>query len=159
MQLGHRLMFGYRLEEDFDLAKEQRRDRLWWVITTLLLCLVIASFIRPFPAYIFQGYLLTSLFYGDSLYVKGKHSLGEAWFWKAIIFTVPIHAAFLAGIVGLDLLLPNIFTKMIIWMSVLAITFGFEAVLFEELVERLTPVNATVASAASAALAAASPVE
>jgi hypothetical protein len=55
-----------------------------------------------------------------------------------------------AGIVGLDLLLPNIFTKMIIWMSVLAITFGFEAVLFEQLVERLTPVNSTVASAASA---------
>ncbi|SRR6266852_3823483 len=136
-------MFGYRVEENFDLAKEQRRDRLHWVIGGGLSLLFLCYFIRPFSAAIFQGYFLTSLCYGDSFYVQRMDNLGKLWLWKAILATIPLHVLFLAGIVWSDWAFPNFFPKVIVCAPILFVAFGIEAVLFDQIVNRFSPSKAS----------------
>ena len=139
-------MFGYRIEENFDLAKEQRRDRLMWIMGTGLCLLLVAYFIHPFPMAIFQGYFLTALVYGDSFYVLRKDRLREPWLQKAILVTMPVHLIFLTAIIGLDKALPSLFTKIIVWIPVLTLAFGVEDLLFDGIVDRLCPSNAANAA-------------
>jgi hypothetical protein len=135
-------MFGYRIEKNFDLAKEERRNRLIWVMGTgLCLLLIVAFFIHPFPMAIFQGYFLTALVYGDSFYVIRKDKLKEPWLWKAMFATIPIHAFFIIAILGLDRALPSIFLKIVVWIPSLTLVFGIEDVLFDGIVDRFCPSN------------------
>jgi len=134
-----RTMFGYRVEENFDLALEQRRDHLKWVVAGGICLLGVLYIIHPFSAAIFQGYFLTSMCYGDSFYVKRMDNFGKQWLWKAILATIPLHAFFLVGIVWLDWALPNFFTKIIVCGPILIVTFGVEAVLFDSIVDRFSP--------------------
>ena len=136
-------MFGYRIEQDFDLAKEQRRDRLIWLVGGGGFCLLIApSVIHPFPVAILQGFFLTSLSYGDSFYVRRKDKLSEPWLWKAIVATVPLHVIFLIAIIGLDKTIPHVFSKIIVWFPILFVCFGIEGVLFDGIVGRMSPSDA-----------------
>jgi hypothetical protein len=132
-------MFGYRIEENFDLAKEQRRDRLWWVIVCGFCLMFVIYIIHPFSSAIFQGYFLTSMCYGDSFYVQRREFLGKLWLWKAILATMPLHLLLLIGIVWLDWAFPNVFPKIIVCGPILFVTFGVEAVLFDSIVDRFSP--------------------
>ena len=133
-------MFGYRIEEDFDLAKEQRRDRLWWWVVVPGICLVCALYIiHALPAAILQGYFLTSMSYGDSFYVQRKDKLGKPWLWKAILATIPLHLLLLLAIVWLDWAFPDFFPKVLVCGPILVATFGVEDVLFDKIVDRFSP--------------------
>jgi hypothetical protein len=133
-------MFGYRVEEDFDLAKEQRRDRHWWWVVVPGICLVCALYIiHPLPAAILQGYFLTSMSYGESFYVQRRDSLGKPWLWKAIFATIPLHLLLLLGIVWLDWTFPDFFPKVLVCGPILVVTFAVEAVLFDGIVDRFSP--------------------
>jgi hypothetical protein len=132
-------MFGYPIEANFDLAREERRDRLMWVMGTVLCLLIITYFIHPFSMAIFQGYFLTSLVYGDSFYVVRKDKLKELWIWWAILATIPLHVFFIIAIVGLDKTLPSIFPKIIVWIPALTLVFGVEDLLFDGIVDRFCP--------------------
>jgi hypothetical protein len=133
-------MFGYRIEENFDLAKEQRRDRLWWWVVVPGICLVCALYvIHAIPAAILQGYFLTSMSYGDSFYVQRRDNLGKPWLWKAILATIPLHLLFLLGIVWLDWTFPDFFPKVLVCGPILVATFGVEDVLFDKIVDRFSP--------------------
>jgi hypothetical protein len=134
-------MFGYRVEENFDLAKEQRRDRLWWVAVAGICLLCVLYVIHPFSAAILQGYFLTSMCYGDSFYVQRKDNLGNPWLWKAIFATIPLHLLLLLGIVWLDWAFPNFFPKVLVCGPILIVTFGIEGVLFDWIVGRFSPSN------------------
>jgi hypothetical protein len=129
-------MFGYRLEENFDLAKEERRSRLMWVLGAGICLLIAVYFIHPFSMSIFQAYFLTSLFYGDSFYVQRRDKLTEAWLWKAFFTSVPLHVLILIGILGLDRAFPSIFTKIVVFIPLLTLVFGIEAILFDEIASR-----------------------
>ena len=141
-------MFGYRIEEDFDLAKEQRRDRLIWVVGGGGFCLLVVSLVIHLPMAILQGYFLTLLSYGDSFYVRRKDKLSEPWLWKAILATLPLHVIFLIALIGLDRAFPDFFSKIIVWFPILFVCFGIEGVLFDGIVNRMSssdtaqPVNA-----------------
>jgi hypothetical protein len=64
-------LFGYSVEQDFDLALEQRRDRLAWLLLGgTMLCGLYLFTGRPFDTALFQGWIATSLFYGDNFYVR-----------------------------------------------------------------------------------------
>jgi uncharacterized membrane protein HdeD (DUF308 family) len=135
-------MFGYRVEENFDLAKEQRRDLLWWWVVVPGICLLCALYIiHPFSAAILQGYFLTSMSYGDSFYVQRRDSLGKPWLWKAIFATIPPHLLVLLGIVWLDWPFPDFFPKVLVSGPILVVTFGVEEVLFDWIVDRFSPLK------------------
>jgi len=136
-------MFGYRIEENFDIAKEQRRDRLMWAMGAGLCLLIVCYFIHPFSMAIFQGYFLTSLSYGDSFYVQRKDRLHEPRLWRAILATLPLHGAVLIAIVVLDKSLPSVFPKIIVWIPILSVVFGIEDLLFDSIVRRVSPSTPT----------------
>lgn len=129
-------MFGYRVKEDFDHAKEQRRDRFMLVAGAGLCLLIVYWLIHPFSVAVFQVYFLTSLSYGEGFYVQRKDNFGESWLWKGILLTLPLHALFLAGIVGLDKALPSLFTPVIVYIPVLTVAFVIESALFDRIVDR-----------------------
>jgi|HubBroStandDraft_2_1064218.scaffolds.fasta_scaffold13146_3 hypothetical protein len=129
-------MFGYPLEANFDLAKEQRRSRLFWASGVGLCLLIVWFFIRPFSVLIFQGYFLTSLSYGDSFYVSRKNYFHEFWLWKAALSTVPLHILFLIAIVGLDWALSDSFTKPLVYVPLLGVAFAIESLLFDRIADR-----------------------
>jgi hypothetical protein len=135
-------MFGYRIEENFDLAKEQRRDCLHWGVGGGIGLLCVLYIIHPFSAAFFQGYFLTSMCYGDSFYVQRRDNLGKLWLWKAMLATIPLHLLLLLGIVWLDWAFPNVFPKIIVCAPILFFTFGVEAVLFDQIVGRFSPSEA-----------------
>ena len=133
-------MFGYRIEENFDLSKEQRRDRLWWWVVVPGICLLCLLYvIHPFFAAILQGYFLTSMSYGDSFYVQRRDNLCKPWLWKAIFATIPVHLLVLLGIVWLDLAFSDFFPKVFVCGPILVVTFGVEDVLFDKIVDRFSP--------------------
>ena len=136
-------MFGYRIEGDFDIAKEQRLNRLMWVNGGGIGLLGLLYVLHPFSAAIFQGYFITSLCYGDSFYVRRRGDLGKRWLWKAIFATIPLHLLLLLAIVWLDRAFLNVFPKTIVSVPILFVTFGVEAVLFEQIVARCRPPEAT----------------
>lgn len=136
-------MFGYPIENNFDLAKDQRRDRLWWVIGSGLCLLFVLYVIHTFSAAIFQGYFLTSLCYGDSFYVQRRASLANLWLWRAIFATIPLHILLLLGIVWLDWIFPDFFPKVLVCGPILVVTFALEAVAFDSIVNRFSPANPT----------------
>lgn len=78
-------LFGQRIEPDFDLAKEQRGDRVWWVIYGGLALSIVYDFSGgPFSTEVFQGMFATVFPYGISFYTNQKNNqLGRLWLWKA----------------------------------------------------------------------------
>ena len=127
-------MFGYRVEENFDLAKEQRLGRLHWFIGGGLCFLFICYLIHPFSAAIFQGYCLTLFSYGDSFYVRKSDNLGQIWLWKAMLATIPLHILFIVAIVWLDWAFPSFFPKVLVCGPILIAAFAIESVWFDSIV-------------------------
>jgi hypothetical protein len=129
-------MFGYRLESDFDLGKEQRRDRLWWCLVGSLCLLGVLFLIHPFSRMVFIGYSLTVLSYGDSFYVRRRDKIQERWFWKSVLATVPLHLIFLGAIGCLAWAGPGFLTSALGSLGFVVICFGCESVLFDSIADR-----------------------
>jgi hypothetical protein len=136
-------LFGYSVEQDFDLALEQRRDRLGWLIFGgTALCILYSFTGRPFDTELFQGWIATSLFYGDNFYVRRWKDLARLWLWKSILITIPIHALYLAGIFWLDWAIPQLMTKVAIFLPVIALGFATESITMQPLIDRFKPSGA-----------------
>ena len=136
-------LFGYSIEPDFDLALEQRRDRLWWLLLGgTALCLLYLFTGRPFATELFQEWLATSLFFGDNFYVRRRKDLARLWLWKAILIAIPIHALYLAGIFWLDRAVPQLMTKAVVFMPVVGVGFAVESVAMQPLIDRFKPSEA-----------------
>ena len=118
-------LFGYGVEQDFDLALEQRRDRLGWLLLGgTMLCGLNLFTGLPFATELFQGWIATSLFYGDNFYVRRRANLPKLWLWKSILITVPFHVLYLAGIFWLDRAIPQLMTKALVFMPVVGVGFA-----------------------------------
>jgi hypothetical protein len=138
------MLFGYGVEQGFDLAMEQRRDRMWWpLLGGTVLCLLYLFTGRPFATEIFQGWIATSLFYGDNFYVRRGKDLPKPWLWKSILATVPIHVVYLAAIFWLDRLLPQLMNKVIVILPVLALGFAIESIKMQTIIDRFKPSEAS----------------
>lgn len=130
-------MFGYRLEPDFDLAKEQRRDRVGWIlIGGTLIALFFSGNLR---AELAQAYFSTVLCYGANFYVNRKDHIGKLWLWKAVFLSVPLHILYLATVFWSDKQFPNVMTKAIVFVPLLAVGFAIESVLIDRIAEHLKP--------------------
>jgi hypothetical protein len=133
-------LFGYRLEPDFDVAKERRRDRLKVaLIGGFVLCVLYLFSGEPYATEAFQGCVATGLFYGEDFYVQRKDDLGKLWLWKAIFATVPLHALYLAGWFWSDRAFPNLMTKGTVFIPLLFVGFALESTLFGRIVDRFKP--------------------
>ncbi|HEY0701326.1 MAG TPA: hypothetical protein VGD60_01035 [Candidatus Acidoferrales bacterium] len=136
------MLFGYGVEPGFDLALEKRRDRMWWpLIGGTALCILYGFTGKPFATELFQGWIATSLFYGDSFYVRRGQDLSEPWLWKAFLVTVPFHALYLAGILWLDRAFPSWMTKVGIFLPVIAVGFAVESIALDPLIDRFKPTH------------------
>ena len=134
------MLFGYGVEQDFDPGKEQRRGRLWWpFLGGIALCLIYLFTGRPFATEVFQGWVATSLFYGENFYVQRRSDLGSPWLWKAILASLPLHFLYLVGLFWLDAVLPRIMTKAIVFIPFLVIVFGIESILIDGIIDRFKP--------------------
>jgi|SRR5271155_1271384 len=137
------MLFGYSVEPDFDLALEQRRDRLGWLIFGgTALCGLYLFTGRPFATEFFQGWIATSLFYGDNFDVRRRKDLPRCRLWKSILITVPFHALYLAGIFWLDRVVPQLMTKAFIFIPVVALGFAIESIAMQPLIDRFKPSEA-----------------
>jgi hypothetical protein len=86
---------------EFDLEKEQRRERLKWVFYGVgaMLFIVCGFYMQErVEQRILHVYGLTVLCYGALLYVEEFERLKELWLWKGILVTIPLHIAFVAGL-------------------------------------------------------------
>ena len=131
---------GDQVEEDFDFAKGQRRDRLWWAVLGGCSLLGVAYIVHPFWlfAIILQGYFLTTMSYGDTFYVQRNHRLRGALLWKVVLLTLPVHLLFICGIIMMDRLVPSIATKVLVGLPVIFLCFGIECVFFDRAIARFT---------------------
>ena len=132
-------MFGNRAAGNFDIGKQQRRNRLMWVNGGGIGLLCLLYVVHPFSAAIFQGYFLTSMCYGDSFHVQRRDDLSKTWLWNAIFATIPLHLLLLLAIVWLDRAFPNVFPQIIVSAPILFVIFGIEDVLFDQIVARCSP--------------------
>jgi hypothetical protein len=137
------MLFGYDAEQGFDLAAEQRRDLLGWsLLGGTALCLVYLFTGRPYAIELFQGWIATSLFYGDNFYVRRGNDLFRLWLWKSTLATLPFHALYLSAIFWLDRELPQLMTKAVIFLPVLALCFAIESITMRTVIDRFKPAEA-----------------
>ena len=126
---------------EFDLAKEQRTDRVKWVLVGGTLLLAVARFFVHFPVYIFQVFLATTLCYGNEFYRERGNFLRSSWLWKAFLTTLPIHGIYLGVLFWSGLKFPAIVTKPIIFIPLLVLCFGVEALIFDRVILTFEPRN------------------
>ena len=134
-------LFGYQLESDFDLGKEERRDRLWWpFFGGVALCLCCRPFLEKLLAVqIFQGWLATSLFFGEKFYVQRSVDLKELWLWKAMGAVLPLHALFLGCLFWVDRKMPGIMTKAVVFLPIILVGLGVESLFAERVIKAFSP--------------------
>jgi hypothetical protein len=129
-------LFGYPVEPDFDLGKEQRRDRLLWCLFGGLALLGLLFLIFDFSRMVFIGYALSILTYGDSVYVQRNHKLRERWLWKTVLATVPVHLGLLVGISWLTSLSQSFASTGFGSVGFVALCFACEAIFFDRVAAR-----------------------
>jgi hypothetical protein len=128
-------LFGYRIDPDFDLAKEQRRDRVGWVMWAgVALAMAYDLSGGRFGVEAFQGVVATSLFYGASFYADRRNALGKLWLWEIIFATVPLHVIYLAVLFWTDIRFPDVMTKAFVFIPVLSLCFAIESILVDRIV-------------------------
>jgi hypothetical protein len=136
------MLFGYHLEADFDIAIEQRRDRLTHALIGLLIVCVLYLFSgEPYATEVFQGCIATGLFYGENFYVRRRDDLGQVWLRKVILATIPLHVLYLAAFFWSDKTFPSVMTKSIAFMPILALGFAIESILVDGIITRLKPAS------------------
>lgn len=132
-------LFGYLVEPNFDLGKEKRRDRLWWFLIVGLAVLGVLYLFHPFSRMVFIGYGLTTITYGDCLYVQRNDKLRKRWLWKTVVATMPVHLGLLAGIAWITWISPRFASTAIGGVGFIVLCFACEAVFFDWVAARLEP--------------------
>ena len=127
-------LFGYRIEPDFDLARENRATRIGHVlIGAVAICCVYDLFGGGFSRQVFQGTVATILSYGTSFYAERKSDICGPAFWKALVATLPIHVLCLVAIFYFDKIFPPRRIRGDLFIPVLV--FGIEsAFIFERII-------------------------
>ncbi len=135
--------FGYPVEPNFDLAKEQRWNRAGWVLLGGAVLSIVYDFSGgPFGVRVFQAWIATSLCYGASVYVKRRKDLSKWWLWKGILATVPLHLAYLIALFWLDAAFPQVMNKAVAFIPILAIAYAIESNFVDWIVDRFEPSSA-----------------
>jgi hypothetical protein len=144
-------LFGYGIEPRFNIGAEQRRDRLNWLFYPGLILCIVYSFLSPreYSTELFQGFVATSLFYGENFYVRRRQYLDKLWLRKAIVATVPLHVLYLAGLFWSDRALPEVMTKALVFIPVIAAGFVLESFLVQKIVDRFRLSNIKQATKSS----------
>ena len=128
-------LFGQRLEPEFDIEKEKRSGRVGWAIFGgLAVAALYEVFGGRFGVEAFQGLTATILCYGANFYVPYRKELLKWWLWKAVLMTVPLHVAYLAGLFWTDGAFPSLMTKAAIFIPVIALAFVFESLIIDQIV-------------------------
>lgn len=91
---------------------------------------------REYSTEVFQGFVATSLFYGETFYVRRRSDIGKLWLWKAIFATIPFHVLYLVGIFWSDHAFPSVMTKAIVFIPALALGFTIESLQMQRIVDR-----------------------
>ena len=131
-----RMLFGQRVEADFDLARERRRDQVGWsIIAATILCAAYDFAGGRFSVQLFQGLVATILCYGANFYVDYGNGRREPWLWKAIVASTCVHVVYVLVIFSSDWAFPNWMTKAIVFIPVLALGFGIESVLIDRVID------------------------
>jgi len=116
---------------------------MWWpFLGGVALCGLYLFTGRPFATELFQGWVATSLLYGEEVYVRRAKDLRKTWLWKAVLATVPIHVLYLSGIFWLDKVLPQLMTKALVFMPVISLGFAIESINMEAFIDRFKPKEA-----------------
>ncbi len=138
------MLFGSAAEDDLAADLEERRNRMWWPIFGGVALIMLYGFSgRPYDTELFQGWVATSLFYGENFYVQRAKDLSKSWLWKAALATIPIHVLYLAGIFWLDKALPQLMTKVVIFLPVIALGFAIESINMQAFIDHFKPKEAT----------------
>jgi len=87
----------------------------------------------------FQGWIATSLFYGDNFYVRRSADLTRLYLFKLLVISIPVHVVYLFLIFWLDRKLPELKTKAIIFIPVLAVGFAIESIQMRTGIDRFKP--------------------
>jgi hypothetical protein len=85
---------------------------------------------------VFIAYSLTVLSYGDSFYVRRRDKIGEPWFWKSVLATIPLHLLLVCGIAWLILAGPGFARSAISSLTLVVICFACESTLFDSIADR-----------------------
>jgi hypothetical protein len=96
--------------ETLNLDKVQRRERLQWVFygVSSMLFVVCGFYLQEkVELRILHAYGLTVLTYGALIYVEEFQHLKRLWLWKGVLATIPLHGAFLAGLLWWDAHVPE----------------------------------------------------
>jgi hypothetical protein len=128
-------LFGQRLEPGFDIEKEKRTDRVGWAIFGgLAVAPLYKIFGGRFSVQAFQGLTASVLFYGANFYSQFPNRFRARWPWKALLATIPMHAAYLWALFGLDVALPGVMTKAFFFIPVIGIGFTIESLIADRIV-------------------------
>jgi hypothetical protein len=124
--------------QDLDLDKEQRRERLTWIVLGIgAMLLVIGGFFLSERSEIrvLHAYLLTIITYGILLYVDNFANLKKFWLWRAVLATIPLHLVCVSILFWWDARVPTSsgFANLgRVWLFV-----AVEVLAFSAIVERL----------------------
>src|SRR5262245_61737722 len=129
------MLFGYRIDPEFDLPKEQRNDRIGWLLyAAVAICGVYLFLGGRFAVDVLQVAIVTILCYGANFYANRRSDLNKLWLWKAVVATVPLHCTYLALLIWSDKVVPQAMTKALVFMPVLLVGFAIESLLIEQIV-------------------------
>jgi uncharacterized membrane protein YwzB len=92
---------------------------------------------RSYATQVFQGCLASILFYGDNFYVRRRATVDSALFSRTMLLSVPLHVIFLAAVFWSDRAFPQLMTKAVVFIPVLAVGFVMESVLINKIAGRL----------------------
>jgi len=136
-------LFGYRIEPDFDIASEHRQGRVGWGILILGgICILYDLTGGPHSTEVLQASLATLLCYGANFYANRRGDLNQAWLWKAVIATFPLHGAYIALLLWSDKMAPETMTKALAFIPALLVGFGIESLLIDRIVAHFKPKDA-----------------
>jgi hypothetical protein len=137
-------LFGQQIDPNFDLAKEQRQDRVGWALLAATGCSILYELLGgPVGTLVFQGCLATVLFYGANFYANRRNSLRELWLRKTIVASVPLHIVYLAALFWSDKLIPGTMSKPLVFMPIIGVGFAVESILFDKIADHFKSQSGT----------------
>jgi len=122
-----------QIENDLDLGKEQRTERLKWVLYGVgAMAFVLGNYFLQDRVvdWVVHASSLTILCYGFILYVHEIEHIRELWLWKSVVTTIPLHLAFIASLFWWDTRFPSLAHSGFQFVGVLFTAFAVELFFF-----------------------------
>jgi hypothetical protein len=128
-------------EDQAELTKEIRRDRMYPVVLVGSVPLLLWAILHPtvITVFIVQTYLLTSLGFGYVLFVEERENIQKTWLWKALALCIPLHAIVLLAIWLWDESNPQLAVKGLVATGVLFVPAMIELCIMLWIVELYRP--------------------